>query len=402
MPAEPHNPFLASVDAAARWFCALPAKEVVLIHHNDADGLSSGAILFSAFNRAQKRVRRIALEKPYPAALKSVIESIDECRDTVLVLTDFSSGMLPTIEEMRPKELSVLILDHHQILPVDSNEIHLVNPLLHNVSGRSECTASTVCYLFARALNEWNSDLAWIALVGIQGDGQLGAPAEVRGLNKIVLEDARAAGQISVESEIVIGGKNNYPLKRIVSAVNALGSVGYFFGGCDRAVKGLVDGWGIEVDTCGVEYQKRFDELISKFLSTVELHRIADLCWFVLGGEFERVGVKTVGLLCEELIKSGAVSGVQYVLGVQPIAPSIPGIGAISISEDKVSMRVTAELLAEIERGERKPLTEILPAATNAVGGFVDACHPHAAATTIPRGSVNTLVVEVVKITGNN
>ena len=110
------------------------------------------------------------------------------------------------------------------------------------------------------------------------------------------------------------------------------------------------------------------------------------------------VGVKTVGLFCEELIKRGIISGEIYILGVQPIVPQIPGIGPVNIAEDKVSMRVTKDLLTQIERGQKKPLTEILPAATKVLGGFVDACHPHAAATTIPKDSSHALISEILRI----
>ena len=51
-----------------------PRKTVNVFHHNDADGLSSGAILTCAFEREGFEVRRFCLEKPYPAVLKKVYE----------------------------------------------------------------------------------------------------------------------------------------------------------------------------------------------------------------------------------------------------------------------------------------------------------------------------------------
>jgi len=52
--------------AARKW----PRKRVNIFHHNDADGLSSGAILMRAFEREGFGVHRFSLEKPYPAVLK--------------------------------------------------------------------------------------------------------------------------------------------------------------------------------------------------------------------------------------------------------------------------------------------------------------------------------------------
>ena len=44
--------------------------KVQIFHHNDSDGLSSGAILTRAFERAGFEVHRFCLEKPYPALLQ--------------------------------------------------------------------------------------------------------------------------------------------------------------------------------------------------------------------------------------------------------------------------------------------------------------------------------------------
>jgi hypothetical protein len=45
-------------------------------------------------------------------------------------------------------------------------------------------------------------------------------------------------------------------------------------------------------------------------------------------------------------------------------------------------------------------LTAILPVATKKLGGFVDACHPLAASTTIPLGEEEALVGIMEKLLG--
>ena len=47
-------------------------SKVHIFHHNDTDGLTSGAILTEAFERKGYTVHRYALEKPYPAVLKKI------------------------------------------------------------------------------------------------------------------------------------------------------------------------------------------------------------------------------------------------------------------------------------------------------------------------------------------
>ncbi|MCB0333102.1 MAG: hypothetical protein KDD55_06355, partial [Bdellovibrionales bacterium] len=71
--------------------------------------------------------------------------------------------------------------------------------------------------------------------------------------------------------------------------------------------------------------------------------------------------------------------------GFQEIPEQIPGLGTFSFDSFKISMRVPKPLLTNIEAGQAPSLAEVLPAATRKVDGFVDACHPHAAATTIKK-----------------
>ena len=389
--------FTRGMTETVNWYRGQSCDEVIVIHHNDADGLAAGTILQQAFYRDSKSVRRIALEKPYPEALRLIVSSVDTPATTLLVLADFASGMIPIIEQIVPLELAVLILDHHQLSAVTRANIVLMNPLQYQVCGRSECTASSLCFYFAHTLNPWNSDLAWMGVVGIMGDGQFSGVFSLKGINQLVLEYAQKNWQIVVGDEVEYRGKSTYRLNDIVASVNALGSIGYFRGGSDIAVKGLADGWGVEVELRGNEMRAEFAQVVDKFISNVTLIKEGLLTWFQLSDEYMSYGVKTVGLLCEELIKRGVVNGSQYVLGVQPVAAVVPGVGTLSRSEDKVSMRVTQELLRGVSSGACPPLTDILPDATRALGGFVDACHPHAAATTIPSGNRDHLISEVMR-----
>ncbi|MGD8303844.1 MAG: hypothetical protein PVI55_15620, partial [Desulfobacterales bacterium] len=61
----------AAIDAVLRW----PVKKVHIFHHNDADGLSSGAILTRAFERQGFKIQRLCLEKPYPRLLEKIFQN---------------------------------------------------------------------------------------------------------------------------------------------------------------------------------------------------------------------------------------------------------------------------------------------------------------------------------------
>ena len=66
------NQLIESMEKAIREIQKWPDKEILLFHHNDTDGLTSGAILTRTFERQNYKVKRYCLEKPYPAVLKKV------------------------------------------------------------------------------------------------------------------------------------------------------------------------------------------------------------------------------------------------------------------------------------------------------------------------------------------
>ena len=68
------NHWFDAMEEAIREIKQSPEKAVQVFHHNDADGITSGAILTRAFERQGYKVQRFSLEKPYPAVLRKVFE----------------------------------------------------------------------------------------------------------------------------------------------------------------------------------------------------------------------------------------------------------------------------------------------------------------------------------------
>jgi single-stranded-DNA-specific exonuclease len=66
------NNLINAMEQAIRELKQWPEKTVQVFHHNDADGLTSGAILTRALERQGFKVQRSCLEKPYPAVLKKI------------------------------------------------------------------------------------------------------------------------------------------------------------------------------------------------------------------------------------------------------------------------------------------------------------------------------------------
>jgi single-stranded-DNA-specific exonuclease len=358
--------------------CAADSKSILLLHHNDADGLSSAAILEAAFERKAIPVRRYCLEKPYPKSLELILGNETEAPIDTVIVTDFGSGILNTWAEYKKRYRNFYLLDHHQLVGQIPPSLNICNPLQVGISGLPDCTSSSICFFFALGIAADNVDLAPLALVGAVGDRAFNEQGELTGVNKKITQFIADAEVLPSKGQMYWQGNNYF---EVAQAVDALGSYGYFSGGPDIAIKGLREQFGPACLHFSDKFSKRFAE---ECRAPVKLTTKGSLVFFELGSEFDTFGVKTVGLICAELARERAELHNSYIAGLQTVPNQIPGLGTVALDQIKVSMRVGPTLAQKIKTGSSRPLTDVLPAATRAVGGFVDACHPLAAATTFP------------------
>ena len=117
-----------AIEAVRKW----PTKDVQIFHHNDADGICSGAILTRAFEREGAKIHRFSLEKPYPAVLQKIFDQ----ESGLIVFADFGGRIAPMLSSLNRGRNLTLILDHHvaekSADPGDRN----LNPTLYG-KGRS-------------------------------------------------------------------------------------------------------------------------------------------------------------------------------------------------------------------------------------------------------------------------
>ncbi|MHC1635128.1 MAG: DHHA1 domain-containing protein [Candidatus Methanospirareceae archaeon] len=177
-----------------------------VISHYDADGVTSAGILCNALLR-----KGIQFHISITSKLnEKIIEGLDE---ELVIFCDMGSAHLGLILKLL-KETDVIILDHH-LLPTMSNtplsslpsSLAHVNPhCFGGVEEYGEMCASVLSYLLARLLGlkegkKGNVDLAGLAIAGALGDKQ----NMDTGVNKMVLDEAKEEGVISVKKGLKIG-----------------------------------------------------------------------------------------------------------------------------------------------------------------------------------------------------
>lgn len=381
-----------AVDVLGQW----QGHGVRLFHHNDADGLSSAAILTCALGRAGYRFERCCLEKPYPP----VIEKIFQDSKRILIFADFAGQIAPLLAKANRGRNLVLILDHHPALPSQDPLVRNLDPHLFGFRGDRDVSASTVCFRFAASLDPANRDLAYLAVIGAVGDGFY-QDGHLAGLNRMAAETAAALGQLDIASRSggegyrLLGPVHARPVSALAAALDLLGGVGYFKGGPGAAVRICLEGCDPTAEQLHGDLLDLRDRLFAAEIETLcagALIAAGGVQWFSVADRFDGIGVKTIGSFCTHIRGEDFIDPEKYIAGFQPVPNMVPGLGRIDFDAVKVSMRVPPALEARIERREMPGLDWLLPEATRSVGGFVDACHSLAAATTIPPGTEAKLI----------
>lgn len=395
MDAVPLKGFQRAVKEAAESFCAGACRDVSLVHHNDTDGISAGAILRKSLTRQGFAVENLPVERVHPAFLPA----IHGPGRRLIVYADLGGQSAAAISAHIRADSQVLIIDHH--LPEVCGEPRLVqiNPERFGIDGDKACAAATAAWFFSLALSEKNRDLAPLAVLGAMGDHQM-AGGRCEGLNALALETALGQGalqpcHVDAEAPYLFRPFPGRTLREADELILSLAVNGYYRRGADLALAACLDGPDDRLaafcaETAGIR-QDRFGRELSR-IGGSGMGRAGHIVWTDVEDRFYPLGLKAIGLFCEALIAGGVVGGDDYVLGFQRFPGENPYLGRFPGQEKKVSFRVTPGLRRRIEAGERSDLMQLVPGAIRRVGGFADACHRYAAAGTIPEHRTGDLV----------
>lgn len=352
------------------------------------------------FETAGYNVSASALEKPYP----QVLEKIFSRSGAVVVFADFAGRIAPLISELNSGRNLVLILDHHPAVPSSDPDVINLDAELFGLKGDRDISASAVCYLFASVFMQEDAagPLSPLGVLGAIGDGFL-VDGALSGVNSEIFGKARSMGLMrsvrgrTCEEYFINLGGTEYPALFVCSALDTLGGVGYYQGGTETGVEACLNGFSGE--TLGVveELRRRKEEIFKEELDNLSrnIRTTAHLQWFDVEDRFRPMGVKMIGVFCTELKDTDLVDRTKYLAGFQTIPDTVPGFGAVSFDSTKISMRVSGLMTDRIRSGECPGLDELLPAATERLGGFIDACHSLSAATTVRGGEQEALIREL-------
>lgn len=178
-------------EACGVFLDASDSSYVRVVSHNDADGISSAAIICTALFR-----RSVPFHVSFVERFdQRVLEMLASFTGNLVVLCDMGSGQPGLLEEI---EHPVVVLDHHR--PVGKHDCLLVNPHLAGFDGAFELSASGVAYMVARLMGS-NVDLSGLALLGALGDKQ-----SMVGANRFILDEAVSGGVVEMQRGLLLEG----------------------------------------------------------------------------------------------------------------------------------------------------------------------------------------------------
>lgn len=150
---------LASIKEAAKQFLIKSqGKQIQVISHHDTDGITSASIFSKTLQRLGKQFSLRIVKQ----IEENVINSLP--KDNIIVFLDLASNSFQYLNELKT---DIFILDHHEIISTIPENITMVNPHFYK---EEEISAAGVTYLFSKALDEQNTDLSYLAVIGMVGD----------------------------------------------------------------------------------------------------------------------------------------------------------------------------------------------------------------------------------------
>jgi len=366
-------------------------RGIVLVHHDDADGLCSGAIMKAALEREGYKVKAFCLEKIYP----EIVEDLHKSRGETIFYSDIGSAHADFISQINSSRNLTIILDHHDPMPSKDPRVFDLNLEHYGFQGETDFSGATCNYLFAKALNEHNIDLAYLALVGSRE-----IPDDYVGLNKVVFEEAKKNNVIRVKGKSIEIVKLGVRVDDLFAKLQILGAVGYYDGGPELGVQASLEGINDNVKKKIDEWEekrKRVNKQLILKLYRERLKETQHIQWFDAGEMYKEMGTKVIGQFCSFLsYQAKLIKPDKYILGFVNVPPEVPAWGMLKGELVKVSVRVPKGLHSLIDQSKMLGAVDLLRKASEGFG--VADGHKYAANVVIPVDKKEILIKNADKL----
>ncbi|MEA2055142.1 MAG: DHH family phosphoesterase [Candidatus Thermoplasmatota archaeon] len=184
-------------------------KEIHIVTHIDADGISAGAI-------AKKCLDREGIENSIQFIKQLDNNTIEKIKDigNLTWFTDLGSGVISKLDG-----LEYIITDHHMPDIEGGKKVmqwRHFNPHVYGIDGGKEISGAGLAYIVAMAINKKNADMADLAIVGASGDLQDFVSCRLEGWNREIANLGKDMGILDVKNDIRAFGRQTRPVYKIL------------------------------------------------------------------------------------------------------------------------------------------------------------------------------------------
>jgi len=182
------------------------SREIHIVTHIDADGITAGAIASQTLKRLGKQYS-IEFVKQLD---KMVVERLKNESHELVWFTDLGSSI-----STNSPDINKVITDHHSC-PKDSDLPFHLNPHLFGYDGGFQLSGAGAAYLVSKSIDKKNMDLSFLAIVGACGDLQDRKNLRLSGINRDILKDGNEADVVRSKMDIRYFGRETRPIYKLL------------------------------------------------------------------------------------------------------------------------------------------------------------------------------------------
>jgi len=186
------------------------SKEVHIVTHIDADGITAGAIAYQTLKRMEKEFS-IEFVKDLN---NKFLEELKNKNYELIWFTDLGSSIIES-----EKEINKVVTDHH-VCKKDTNFSYHLNPHLYDLDGSYDISGSGTTFLVSRAIDRKNIDLSTLAITGACGDLQDRRYNRLTGTNREILNEGIKKGFLKTTIDIQYFGRETRPVYKLLQYAN--------------------------------------------------------------------------------------------------------------------------------------------------------------------------------------
>jgi len=262
------NKFMEDFNNAVDVFVDHSFSRVIVISHNDADGISCLHII-------QNLLYKMQLNQDYFIYNRSVswqnylngILSKRQTEKTAYILTDVGSNLKELIPIIRKRKEKFFILDHHEVednftLDAIPENLLFVNPTIYGYDGLEQIAGATLTYMFAKKIKPSVIKQGWLAAIGIAGDS-LKSMDKLQSFNREVYEELIDEELIEDKKGLILFGNMHESIKNSLK-YSILPFINGFSGESDQNINSFLNSIQINPSTKTIDLNESEIQKIQK------------------------------------------------------------------------------------------------------------------------------------------